>query len=315
MRTPVPLPAIIGPTAVGKTDFSLMLAEALGGEIISVDSRQIYRYLDVGTDKVSAQVRRRVIHHCIDVADPDEVFSVADFVRSANGAIERITNRGRVPILVGGTPFYFKALEGGLLSDLPTDRAIRRRIEEEMSVKGRLAMHRELMEVDPESARRIDPNDAHRIARALEIYRQSGKPPTWWYRNSPPAGGGIRMFYVGLTRPRGELYDRIAQRVRIQFSSGYPEEVMWLLENGFPEHMPSMQGFGYRELVAWAKGEVTLEEAMELDVRRTKAFSRRQMTWFRRFSPCEWYDLSEMEVSQVLESVIRRLEELWEGSE
>ncbi|MCX7828682.1 MAG: tRNA (adenosine(37)-N6)-dimethylallyltransferase MiaA [Thermanaerothrix sp.] len=309
----VVLPAIIGPTAVGKTDFSLLLAEELGGEIISVDSRQIYRYLDVGTDKVSPDVRRKIIHHCIDVADPDQVFSVADFVKCASDAVERILKRQRVPILAGGTPFYFKALEGGVLSDLPSDMNVRRAIELEMQERGRGAMYEELKSLDPDSAARINPNDSHRIVRALEIYKASGKPPTWWYRNNPPSSGGFRMIYIGLNRPRDELYRRIEERVKKQFQSGYPEEVLWLLSNGFDERLPSMQGFGYRELVAWAKGEMTFEEAMALDVRCTKAFARRQMTWFKRFPVYRWYDLSlvspETLLQEVRGEVLRRMED------
>lgn len=312
---PIRLPAIIGPTAVGKTEFSLVLAESLGGEIISVDSRQVYRYLDVGTDKVSAEVRKRVIHHCIDVADPDQIFTAADFVMCATEAAHRIIKRDRLPIFVGGTPFYFKALEGGILSDLPSDLEVRRSIELEMALRGRYAMHEELKAVDPQTASRINPNDGHRIARALEIYRLSGKPPSLLYRENPPLESRFEFVYIGLNRPRSDLYVRIEERVGLQFRSGYPEEVLWLLGNGFHRDLPSMQGFGYRELVAWAMGEMTLEEAMAGDIRCTKAFSRRQMTWFKRFDNCLWYDLSRVSMGDILPEVRDRVLSWVEGSE
>ena len=302
-----PLLALIGPTAVGKTELSLSLAEALGAEILSVDSRQVYRYLDVGTDKVSPQTRRRVIHHGIDVADPDEPFTAAEFVDLARGAVQRIRARGRVPLLVGGTPFYYKALEGGLLSEaLPGDWEVRRTLEAEALERGREALHRELAAQDPESAARIHPRDLQRLVRALEILRCSGKTPSWWYAQGKTLGGEFSLTYVGLLRPREELRRRIEERVRQQFAQGYPEEVRWLLDQGYDPRLPSLQGFGYRELVAWCRGEQTLEEAAQGDIRSTKAFSRRQMTWFRRFTPCVWYDLTESAPEQVLRSLMER---------
>ena len=296
--------ALIGPTAVGKTELSLQLAEEVGGEILSVDSRQVYRYLDVGTDKVSPETRKRVLHHAIDVADPDDPFSVADFLTLARNAIRRIRARGRIPLLVGGTPFSYRALEGGLLSQsLPSDAQVRSRLEEEARERGREILHGELAALDPEAARRIHPRDVHRTVRALEIFRCSGQTPSWWYAQGKTLGGEFRIRYVGLIRPREELWRRIEERVRFQFSHGYPEEVRWLLEQGYDPRLPSLQGFGYRELAAWCRGTMTLEEALEGDIRATKAFSRRQMTWFRRFTPCVWYDLSERSREDVQQSL------------
>ena len=299
-----PLIAIIGPTAVGKTLFSLGLAQKLGAEIISVDSRQVYRYLDVGTDKVSQETRREIIHHLIDIADPDEIYSAADFAADAAGAAARIIARGRVPLLIGGTAFYYKALCGLLSEDLPRDPELRERLEAEAEEKGLAAMHAELALLDPAAAARIHPNDPVRIMRALEIYRLTGKCASWWYENQNKMEAPYDIFYIGLTRSRENLYKNIAVRAKKQFENGYPEEVEWLLSHGFEPRLPALQGFGYRELVQYLNGECTYEEALEGDVRSTKAFSRRQMTWFKHFEPAVWYDLDLQSAESALADVL-----------
>ncbi|MDR3254058.1 MAG: tRNA (adenosine(37)-N6)-dimethylallyltransferase MiaA [Synergistaceae bacterium] len=284
--------AIIGPTAVGKTRAGFELAKRLGAEIISVDSRQVYRYLDVGTDKISIEDRKIVPHYLIDVADPDEVFTAADFVMQAEAAIRRVYARGRIPILVGGTPFYYKALAGGVLSkSLPRDESIRVELEEEGDLRGTSTLHERLSIIDPASAARIHPNDRVRIVRALEIHALTGQSATELYAASEKMGSS-RIFYFGFNSPRTLLYERISRRVSEQFSSGYPEEVMRLLDNGYSRDLPALSGFGYRELVLFLDGQMTFDEALQGDIKSTKAFARRQMTWFKQFSPVIWYDLS-----------------------
>lgn len=289
----IPLMALVGPTAVGKTTLSLRLAEALGAEIISVDSRQVYRYLDIGADKIAPDIRRRIPHHLIDVADPDEPFSAADFVTRVIDVEQRIRRRGRWPLLVGGTPFYYAALAGGTLTpDLPRDWALRTRLEAEVQEIGREALFQKLAFRDPAYAARIHPHDIRRVIRGLEILELTGKIPSQVYREG---GRGERRFelrYIGLIRDRGDLYRTIAQRAEAQFASGFVEEVRMLLERGYAPRCPALQGFGYRELVAFHQGECSLAKALEEDIAATKAFSRRQMTWFRKFSPVLWYDLS-----------------------
>ncbi|MDR2175172.1 MAG: tRNA (adenosine(37)-N6)-dimethylallyltransferase MiaA [Synergistaceae bacterium] len=286
--------ALIGPTAVGKTALSLEIAEKLGAEVISVDSRQVYRYMDIGTDKVSPAARREVPHHLIDVADPDETFTAASFAELAGKAAARVLNRGRLPLFVGGTPFYYRALFHAALSDgLPGDRETRARWERLAESEGSEALHRKLAEADAAAAARLHPHDVRRVSRALEIFELTGVPPSRLYAQGEKKRSGLDVFYIGLTRPRAELYENIAARVKRQFASGYPEEVAWLMDRGFDERFPSMQGFGYRELAAWRRGALTLEEALEGDIRRTKAFCRRQMTWFGKFVPTLWYDVSE----------------------
>jgi tRNA dimethylallyltransferase len=301
---PIPLLALIGPTAVGKTALSLELAEELGAEVISVDSRQVYRLLDVGTDKIDPETRRRIPHHLIDLVDPDQIFTAADFARLAGEAIGRIRRRGRVPLLVGGTPFYYRALAGGVLSeDLPSDPALRRSLEEEGRADG-AALHGKLRGLDPVSAERLHPGDLRRVARALEISLLSGEAASSLFARRKRMGGNYDLLFLGLNRDREALREAIALRVRKQFSSGYPEEVRRLLSWGYAPDLPSLSGFGYRELVAWAMGKMSLEEAQEGDIAATRAFSRRQMTWFRKFDPVLWYDLDRVSAQEVLAALL-----------
>jgi len=302
----IPVIAIIGPTAVGKTEFSLSLAARLNAEVISVDSRQVYRYLDVGTDKVSREIRREVIHHLIDVVDPDQVYSAADFAEDAEDAVNRIMARGRVPLLIGGTPFYYRALTGMLSEDLPKDENVRSQLEAEITVRGLSALHQELMEIDPEAGAKIHQNDPVRTMRALEIFRITGKNASWWYRRQNKMESPYEILYIGLTRLRANLYLNIERRVKEQFASGYPEEVKWLLDNGYSPSLPALQGFGYRELVRYIGGECTFLEAIEGDIRSTKAFSRRQMTWFKHFEPALWYDFDKVSKEEALRDVVPR---------
>lgn len=293
MSENIPVLAIIGPTAVGKTQLSLHVAEALHAEVISVDSRQVYRYMDVGTDKVSHQIRQKILHHMLDVVDPDEIFSVADFVDKSVAAIERIITRGKIPLFVGGTPFYYHALfEESLTQDIPRDRNLTDELEEYASVNGNEALHTLLAEVDPVRASQLHINDVRRVSRALEIYRLTGHTATWWYASEEGKTKRYNVLYIGLNRPRSLLFEGIVKRVHQQFSGGFIEEVEWLLHHGFDERYPSMQGFGYKEIALYLRGKMTKEEALEGDISATKKFCRRQMTWFKKFSPTLWYDVS-----------------------
>ncbi len=296
--------AIIGPTAVGKTIFSLELARKINAEIISVDSRQVYRYLDVGTDKVDLNIRREIPHHLIDIVDPDQIYSAADFTVDATDSINRIKNRGKVPLLIGGTPFYYKALTGALSENLPKNVETRMSLEDEINNKGLLFLYNELSKIDPSSAAKIHQNDSVRIMRALEIYRITGKNASWWYKNQKKLGSLYNIFYIGLIRSRETLYKNIEKRVKIQFASGYPEEVKWLLDNGYSPKLTSLQGFGYRELAKYLQGECSLADAIKDDIKFTKAFSRRQMTWFKHFEPVKWYDFDSITITDALKDAI-----------
>lgn len=303
--------AIIGPTAVGKTRAGFELARRVGGEIISVDSRQVYRYLDVGTDKISQSDRKIVVHHLIDVSDPDQIFTAADFVAQTENAIARILARGKVPLLVGGTPLYYRALQGKMLSEaLPSDRELRAELEQLAAENGASALHRELSQVDPLAASRIHPNDKVRIVRSLEIFKLTGLPATAIYANRNKIGGEREIVYFGIDSPRALLYERIERRAAEQFRSGYPEEVEWLLNQGYSPDLPALQGFGYRELVAFVQGKCSYEEALRGDIRSTKIFARRQMTWFRGFEAKMWYDFSNISLPDAVEDMENRMDKI-----
>lgn len=304
--------ALIGPTAVGKTALSLDLVEGLNAEIISVDSRQVYRYMDIGTDKISPSARRGIPHHMIDIVDPDEPFSVADFVPRAWSAARRAAARGKVPLFVGGTPFYYNALfHASMNASLPHDPEVRRRLEAQAAQEG-AGLHARLRALDPASAERLHPNDLQRVCRALELWELTGTPPSQLYAQGAKLDLGFDVLYIGLIRPRAELFARIAERLREEFASGFPEEVAWLLDQGFDERFPPMRGLGYRELVAWRRGAMTLDEALETAIIRTRAFCRRQMTWFRKFEPVLWYDTSALSFDELrnraLEAAFRHLD-------
>lgn len=297
--------SVIGPTASGKTLFSIELAKELDGEIVSVDSRQVYRFMDIGTDKIASTIRKEIPHHLIDVVDPDYTYSVADFASGAAKIIKGILERGRTPILAGGTPFYYSAFFSGILTEgLDGWHDVRSSYQLLWSEGRSEELYEKLQTLDPVTAASIHPNDSYRIIRSLSIIEKTGKNPTWWRDQLPSTKPAFRPFYVGLYPGRARLYQTISDRVKTQFASGYPQEVKWLLSNGYNPELSSMKGFGYRELAAYHAGKMTLEEALEGDIRSTKAFARRQMTWFRKFSPCLWYYVTGSGIKEQARNVI-----------
>ncbi len=293
-----PVVALIGATAVGKTALSLSVARELNAEIISVDSRQVYRYMDIGTDKIAASLRAGVIHHLLDIADPDENFTVSDFSRMASHAAKRILSRKKIPLFVGGTPFYYQALFHATMNeDLPSDSGVREKYETLANSQGAELLHMRLAEVDPEIAERLHKNDVRRVSRALEIWELTGKAPSNVFREGSKKDFGFDVLYIGLNRPREELFSRIESRLTEEFHTGFPEEVEWLMNNGFDEKFNPLKGLGYLELIKYHRGILTLEQALENSIARTKAFCRRQQTWFKKFQPVHWIDLSEYEAN------------------
>ena len=289
-----PVVALIGSTAVGKTALSLSIAEKLNAEIISVDSRQVYRYMDIGTDKISQSFRREIPHHLIDIVDPDEKFTVSDFAESASQAAKRIYTRGKVPLFVGGTPFYYNALfHASLNQDLPSDENIREKYEALANSQGAELLHMRLSEVDPLTASKLHKNDVQRVTRALEIWDLTGKAPSQIYNEGTKRDYGFDVLYIGLSRSREELFSRISIRLEQEFNSGFPEEVEWLINNGFDERFTPLKGLGYSELIDYHRGKITFESALENSIARTKAFCRRQQTWFKKFEPAVWFNMSE----------------------
>lgn len=301
-----PVIAIVGPTAVGKTALSLEMAEALGGEIVSADSRQIYRFMDIGTDKPSPEDRRRVPHHLIDIVDPDQPLTLAQYQRMARDAIADIHQRGRVPLLVGGTGLYVRAvLEGLQIPEVPPDPELRARLEEEAREYGADHLHSRLRSLDPEAASRIDPRNVRRVIRALEVCLRTGRPISQQQRASSP---GYDVLRIGLTRPRRELYARIDARVDAMIAAGLVDEVRALVDRGYDLSLPAMTGVGYRQIARYLAGQCSLEEAIREIKRRTRRFVRQQNTWFRPDDPAiRWYDLSQTTHEQIIADARRWL--------
>ena len=276
--------AIVGPTASGKSALALRAAERTGGEIVSADSRQVYRGLDVGTAKPTPADRRRVPHHCLDLVDPGTRYDAARYQRDALVALEDIAARGRTAYVVGGTGLYVRALLDGLaFAAVPTDAALRARLEERARTEGAATLHAELARIDPETAAATDVRNARRVVRYLEIAMLAGRVP----RERRPALDGPR---IGLDPPRGWLDARILDRVREMVAAGVLDETRGLIERGIDPALPSMSAHGYVHWAAHLRGERTLEEAIALTARDVRAYSRRQMTWFRRDPAIRWVD-------------------------
>jgi tRNA dimethylallyltransferase len=305
-----PLLVIVGPTAVGKTALAIQLAQDFAGEIVSADSRQIYRGLDIGADKPTPQQRAVAPHHLLDVIDPDEVLSLAQFQELAYGAIESIQSRQRLPILVGGTgQWLWAVVEGWGVPRVPPDARLRAELEAEAARVGRTALHAQLAAVDSEAAQKIDPRNLRRVIRALEVYRQTGRPISQHQRKQAPP---YQILIIGLTRPRQELYGRIDQRIEQMMARGLLVEVERLVEAGYGWDQPAMSGLGYRQIGQFLRGEVTLAEAVALIKKETRRFVRQQYNWFRLDdSRISWFDLSAElpEPYEAIEQLVRiRLE-------
>ncbi len=295
-----PLIAIVGPTAVGKTEVGIRLAERLGGEIISVDSGAVYRGLDIGTAKPTPEERARVRFHLIDIADPDEVFTASKFRNLALEAIRDIQARGKRVLLVGGTGLYLRVLLHGFsLAPPPSDPSLRANLMEQAKALGAPALHQRLMQIDPTAGARIHPNDTVRIVRALEVYQMTGVPLSQWQAR---ADSEIPTLKFGLTMPREKLYQRIDARVDQMLAQGMLQEVQNLLQSGYNIDLPALKGLGYRHLIACLQGTVSLEEAIQLWKRDTRRFAKRQMTWFRKEPGIHW-----IEVDDSAEMIAQRL--------
>lgn len=281
--------AVVGPTAAGKSRLALALARAHGGEIVSCDSLQVYRGLDVGSAKASAAERAEIPHHVLDLVDPDQDFSAADFVRHARAAIAGAGERGRLPIVAGGTGLYLRALRRGLFEGPARDAALRERLERVAEKRGDATLHRLLERVDPESARRIAPRDRVRVVRALEVQRTSGRTLTAHHRRTRPAEDGHRWLVVGLAPPRDVLRAAVEARTRAMLAGGLLDEVRGLLAR-YPADLRPLRAIGYRQAVAIVRGEQTVEDGLRDIVKETMRYAKRQMTWFRHQEDVRWFD-------------------------
>jgi len=284
---------IAGPTASGKTELAVRLAERFGGEIVNADSMQVYRGMDIGTAKPSPEFRLRVPHHLIDIVDPDVNFSASDFRREAAIAIADISGRGRRVFVVGGTGLYIRALLQGLVDSPSGAGVVRRGLEETAKRYGSEALLDELARVDPETAARLHPNDLVRIVRALEVYRLSGRPISQQRSEHGFAGDYYRALKIGLTVERRELYERIDRRVEQMIAEGLVEEVKSLLARGFSPGSKALRSIGYRQICAYLAGEYGLDEAVRLIKRDTRHYAKRQLTWFKADGEIKWVEYSD----------------------
>ena len=288
-----PMIILAGPTAVGKTAASIRLAKAVGGEIISADSMQVYRHMDIGSAKIRPEEMEGVPHYLVDVLEPEEDFNVVRFQQMAKAAAEEIYARGRIPIAAGGTGFYIQALLYDIdFTENDGDSSFRRKLEKTAEEKGGEYLHSLLQEADPEAALQIHPHNIKRMIRALEFHHQTGGKISEHNETEREKESPYNFAYFVLTDDRSRLYDRIDRRVDLMMEEGLLDEVRFLKERGVRRDSTAMQGLGYKELYAFLDGEYPLEEAVRIIKRDTRHFAKRQLTWFKRERDVIWADKS-----------------------
>ncbi len=295
---PSPLVVIIGPTAVGKTEIAIQLADMFAGEIVSADSRLFYRGMDIGTAKPGPADLARVPHHLIDVSNPDNTWSLAVYKRAAERAIQDIHSRGKLPFLVGGTGQYIHAvLEDWTIPEQAPDAHLRQALDRWAERIGPLELHRKLGILDPEAARNIQASNLRRTVRALEVIFGTGRRFSEQRRRR---GSRYSLLKIGLRRPRSELYQRVDARIQQMLVEGFIDEVRALLEQGYDCHLPTMSAIGYREMIAYLRGEMSLDEAVAQIKRLTRAFVRRQANWFKESAAdIHWFTVGESTLEEI----------------
>jgi tRNA dimethylallyltransferase len=282
-----PLIVIAGPTGSGKSELALRVAERFHGEIVNCDSLQVYRGFDVGTAKLTVEERRGIAHHLIDLLDPGELFTAGEYARIGRSVLREIAERGRVPVIAGGTGFYLRALLEGLSPGPTRDERLRARLlAREQRRTG--SLHRILSRLDREAAERIHPNDAHKTLRALEMRLLRAAPST--SQQEPEKLQGFRVWKIGLNPPREQLYQRLNLRLERMFGQGLEEEVRGLLARGTSPQAKPFESLGYKETLLWLRGELTREKAIEAAQIATRQYAKRQLTWFRREADMHWFD-------------------------
>lgn len=295
---------IVGPTGSGKTAVSIPIARSMNAEIISADSRQIYRDMDIATAKPDAAERSSVSHHLIDFVSPDEVYDAGRFAQDGKRCVDDILRRGKKVLVVGGSGLYIQSFIDGFFEGAGKDESFRKTFREELARYGAVAMHRRLREIDPESASRIQPNDIKRIERALEVYYQTGQPMSWHHRAQDSTPWCIPVF-AGMTMERPVLYKRINERVERMLNNGALEETRALLQKGYSPSSVAMEGLGYREMGAFLRGEISYERMVELFKQRSRNYAKRQLTWFRKDSRIRWFHADRYPDIHQLASAIR----------
>lgn len=304
-----PLVILTGPTAVGKTELSVRLAEMINGEIISADSMQVYRRMDIGTAKVTKEEQNGIVHHLIDILEPWEDFNVVEFQKRALDAVQSIRQRGKIPILVGGTGFYIQSLLYNVdFTDNDNNTELRKRLELMSESDNGISLHRYLSKIDPESATEIHPNNRKRVIRAVEFYELTGQKISEHNREQRQNEPAFHSAYFVLNMNRDELYRRIDYRVDYMIQNGLVEEVRRLLAEGCTPEMISMQGLGYKEIIRYLNGDLTLEEATYILKRDTRHFAKRQLTWFRREREVIWLEKDQLK-PDLLKQILMILQE------
>lgn len=295
--------AIVGSTASGKTAVSVELAKKIGGEIVSADSRLIYRDFDIGTAKPTAEERCGIPHYMIDIIPPERLYSAGDYKKDASEAVEKIISKGKIPIVVGGTGFYVRSLLGGLdIPDVPADENFRAEMDKFVEDYGRQALYDKLAAIDKTTADKLHYNDNVRVTRALEIFHATGKTMSEISSMSKPP---YEVFYAGLNaRDRAYLYDRANRRVDKMIDSGLVDEVHRLVQK-YGRTLPILKTLGYKEICEYFDGKISLEEAVGLIKKHTRNYAKRQLTWFRANPEIHWYYIDEMTQEEIVEKIIR----------
>ncbi len=286
------VPVIVGPTGVGKTRLSLLIAEKLPVEIISADSRQIYRYMDIGTAKVEKSIREQIPHHFIDICNPDEYYSAGMFGQQARKVALEILERQRLPLIVGGSGFYIRALLDGIFELQIKDEQVRQQLEARLEKEGLPELYRQLQQVDPDYAKKISANDRQRILRSLEVYQITGKPFSYWH-TLPPKPAPFKPLIYGLTAERSILYDRINRRVEQMMAQGLVEEVQRILDMGYSPELNALNTVGYKEVVAFLQNRLDRSTMIEKIKQNSRRYAKRQLTWFRADQRIQWFDVNE----------------------
>ncbi len=280
--------AILGPTGAGKSELALCVAEQFAGEVVNCDSLQIYRHFDIGTAKVPLAERRHIPHHLIDILDPNQVFTAGEYARLARHVLADVSERAHLPVIAGGTGFYFRALVDGLFPGPSRDQAMRERLDARERRKPG-SVHRLLARFDPEAARRIHPHDLPKLIRAVEVRLLTRRAATEMFRQGRDSLRGYRPLKIGLAPPRDELYQRLDRRSEQMFQGGLVEEVRGILARGFPASSKPFESHGYRQAIQFLNGELNLKEAIFYAQRNTRRYAKRQMTWFRQERDMEWF--------------------------
>lgn len=298
---------IVGPTAIGKTDVSVEICKQKPCEIVSADSRQIYRFMDIGTSKPPKETLRSIPHHFIDILNPDEDYSAGQFAKDAREVIQQMLQRNKIPLVVGGSGLYIRALLEGFFGDDFRDGSVREQLANRLKDGGADALYAELQRVDPRGAEQIHPRNVKRVMRSLEVYHITGKP-LWQIQKANKDPAPFPYIKFGLQMPREKLYERINLRVEQMFEAGFVDEVKDLLKNGYSPRLNSLNSVGYKEVIDYLNHEIDLERCIELVKQNTRRYAKRQLTWFRKESDIHWVSMSSP--PSTAETILKKFEQL-----